>query len=117
MKTAKLVVGILCIVISVLVLFQSCAVGVGNVLLENDETSGGAGIVVALLMLAGGIVMISTRNSGQTGGAFTCFIMFGIGSWLGSSLAGSFSDLRVWSGLCLILAIINLIWYFKSRRA
>ncbi len=115
-KTAKLVIGILCIVISLFVLFQSCAVGVGNAFLENNEASGGAGIIVAFLLLAGGIVMIATRNAGRKGGSIACFIMFGIGALMGSALAGSFSDLRIWSGLCLILAIVNLVWYLKSKK-
>lgn len=115
-QTAKLVIGILCIVISLFVLFQSCTVGVGNAVLENNEASGGAGIIVAFLMLACGIVMIATRKTGSKGGAVACFIMFGIGALMGSTLAGSFADLRIWAGLCLILAIVNVIWFFQAKK-
>ena len=40
MKTFKLVAGIVCIILSVLIMFQSCAVGVGNTIFETNETSG-----------------------------------------------------------------------------
>ena len=43
MKTWKLVSGILSIIMFVVVAFQSCAVGIGNSLTENGESSGSAG--------------------------------------------------------------------------
>lgn len=63
MKVWKLVSGILSIVLFVFVTFQSCAAGVANTLSENGEVSGTAGVMVAILMLAGGIVSIATRKS------------------------------------------------------
>lgn len=51
MKTAKLVIGILSIVLTMVVLFQSCAATVGDALANEGGTSGGAGMGVALLML------------------------------------------------------------------
>ena len=56
MKVWKLVSGILSIILFVFVSFQSCAAGVSNALEANGEASGSAGIIVAILMLAGGIV-------------------------------------------------------------
>ena len=58
MKVWKLVSGILSIILFVFVSFQSCAAGVSNALEANGEASGSAGIIVAILMLAGGIVSI-----------------------------------------------------------
>ena len=37
MKTAKLVIGIISMVLFVLVAFQSCAAGLGNALADNGE--------------------------------------------------------------------------------
>ena len=62
MKVWKLVSGILSIILFVFVSFQSCAAGVSNALEANGEASGSAGIIVAILMLAGGIVSIATRK-------------------------------------------------------
>ena len=59
MKVWKLVSGILSIILFVFVSFQSCAAGVSNALEANGEASGSAGIIVAILMLAGGIVSIA----------------------------------------------------------
>ena len=49
MKVAKLVSGILSIVLALLVMFQSCAAGIGNALEENGEVGGTGGLLVALL--------------------------------------------------------------------
>lgn len=68
MKVWKLVSGILSIILFVFVSFQSCAAGVSNALEANGEASGSAGIIVAILMLAGGIVSIATRKSLGKGG-------------------------------------------------
>ena len=68
MKTWKLVSGILSMILFVIVTFQSCAAGVANSLEANGETSGSAGVFVAILMLAGGIVSVATRNSEKKGG-------------------------------------------------
>ena len=69
MRTTKLVLGILTIVISAFVVFQSCAAGVANSLSENGESSGTGGLLVAMIMLAGGIVMIASRKSESKGGS------------------------------------------------
>ena len=75
MKVWKLVSGILSIILFVFVSFQSCAAGVSNALEANGEASGSAGIIVAILMLAGGIVSIATRKSLGKGGTI----------WIGSN--------------------------------
>lgn len=54
MRTWKLVAGILSIVLCMIVLFQSCAVGIANTLEESGDFGGTAGLLVALLLLAGG---------------------------------------------------------------
>ena len=109
MKVFKLVAGILCIVISAFVVFQSMAAGLGNALLQNGEVSGSAGIIVALMLLVGGIVMIATRKSEGVGGEVAVIILFFIATFFGASLAGSYTDLRIWAGFCLVLSIVNLV--------
>ena len=104
------------IVLSVLVLFQSCAAGVGNAVSESGEVSGSAGFIVAIILLAGGIVMIATRNSTKKGGAIACIILFLFGALIGFANAGSYSDLRIWSGLCVILAVINIISMLVKKK-
>ena len=111
MKTAKLVTGILSIILFVFVTFQSCAAGVGNALSANGEVSGTAGVMVAVCLLSGGIVSIATRNQDKNGGNIACTIVYVIGALLGLTMAGSYSDLRIWgvySGICGIMHLASM---------
>lgn len=108
MKTWKLVSGILSIIFSALVTVQACIVGLSNTLSKNGEVSGGAGIIVAIMLLSGGITSIVLRK-GSIGGNIAIFILYGIGALFGFTLAGNYIDLYLWSGWCLICAIIAII--------
>ncbi len=114
MKTWKLVSGILSIVLFIMVAFQSCAVGIGNTLGETGEVGGSAGIIVAIMLLAGGIVSIATRKGGK-GGNIALIVLFGIGALLGYGLAGSYSDLYIWATWCLINALLAIVSLIKNR--
>lgn len=109
MKIWKLVSGILSIIFFALVAMQSCAVGVANTLEDSGEVSGSAGILVAVLMLAGGIVSIATRASEKRGGNIALLVLFGLAALLGFSNYGSYSDLAIWSGWCLINAVLAVV--------
>lgn len=108
MKTWKLVSGILSIIFSALVTVQACIVGLSNTLSKNGEVSGGAGIIVAIMLLSGGITSIVVRK-GSIGGNIALFILYGIGALFGFSLAGNYIDLYLWSGWCLICAMLAII--------
>lgn len=114
MKTWKLVSGILSIILFVFVSFQSCAAGLGNTLSANGESSGSAGIIVAFMLLAGGIVSIATRKGGK-GGNVALIILFGLGALIGFTMAGSFADLNIWAGWCLINAILAVVALIKGK--
>ncbi len=109
MKTWKLVSGILSMILFVIVTFQSCAAGVANSLEANGETSGSAGVLVAILMLAGGIVSVATRNAEKKGGNIALIVLFGLAALVGFNGFGSFSDLAIWAGWCLINAILAVV--------
>ena len=116
MKMWKLVSGILSIVLFAVVSFQSCAAGVANTLAENGEMSGSAGILVAILMLTGGIVSISTRKSLGKGGDIALVILFGLAALVGFTNYGSYSDLAIWSGWCAINAVLAVIDMVKKKK-
>jgi hypothetical protein len=116
MKTAKLVTGVLCMVFTALVVFQSCAVGVVNIVESTGESSGMAGLFVALLMLSGGIIQVATRKSEKKGGSIGAFIVFALAAVMGFSMAGTYTDLNVWAGWCLILGILNLICIVTGKK-
>lgn len=116
MKTWKLVSGILSIVAFFMVTFQSCAAGIGNAMAENGEVSGSAGIIVAIMILSGGIVSIATRKGGK-GGNIALIVLFGIGALFGYVLAGSFSDLNIWATWCLINVVLAIVSLIKCKKA
>lgn len=115
MKTWKLVAGILSIVLFVVVTFQSCAAGVVNAIENDGGTSGSVGVIVAILMLAGGIVSIAVRKSSGKGGNIALIILFGLASLFGYAGHGNYSDLVIWSTWCLINAILAVVALVKSR--
>ena len=116
MKIWKLVAGILSIIFSVIVFFQSMLVGTANTLSSNGEVGGSAGVFVSIFMLAGGIVSIAVRNSQKNGGNIAIIILFLLASLLGLGLAGNFSDLNIWAGWCLINAVLAIISIFKQNK-
>lgn len=116
MKTWKLVSGILSIVLFVFVSFQSCAAGIGNALAQNEEISGTGGMIVAVMLLVGGIVSVATRNANGKGGDIALVILYGIGLLVGFSTAGSFSDLNVWAFWCLICAILAIVSMIRKKK-
>lgn len=116
MKTWKLVSGILSIVLFIIVAFQSCTVGLVNTLEENGEFGGSAGIIVAIMMMAGGIVSIATRK-GSKGGNIALIILFGIATIVGFTLAGGYGDLNIWSAWCLINAIFAVIALITGKKS
>ncbi len=116
MKVWRLVAGILSIVLCLIVLLQSCAVGAVNAISENGEVSGSAGFLVAIFMLAGGIVSIATRKAEGKAGSIVLIILFGLAALVGYANYGSYSDLVVWSSWCLVNAVLAVIALLKRKK-
>ena len=114
MKTWKLVSGIISIVLFVFVMFQSCAAGISNSLAENGESGGSAGLIVAIILLAGGIVSIATRN-GSKGGNIALIVLFVLGALCGFKYLGCLV-----SDLCCICSSFfkerAMIIYYKYKK-
>jgi hypothetical protein len=117
MKTWKLVAGILSIILFVVVTFQSCAAGVVNALEANGGSSGSVGVVVAILMLAGGIVSVATRRSVGKGGNITLIVLFGLAALFGFTGYGNYGDLVIWAAWCLINAVLAVVSLIKNNKA
>lgn len=115
MKTWKLVSGILSTVLFVVVAFQSCAAGIVDSIEGAGGTSGGAGILVAILMLSGGIVSIATRKSARRGGDIALIILFGLAALTGFAGYGNYSDLVIWSLWCLVCATCALVSMIRKK--
>lgn len=116
MKVWKLVSGILSCVLFVIVMFQSCAAGVVNALEDNGEISGSAGFLVAVFMLAGGIVSMASRKAEKKGGNIALIILFGLAALIGFANYGNYSDLAVWSFWCLINAVLAIVALITRKK-
>lgn len=113
MKTWKLVSGIISIVLSVFVVFQSMMAGLANALEESGQSSGSAGLVVSICMLCGGIVSIVSRKNNSKGTNIALIILFGLATLTGFVLAGNYSDLYI---VFLVLDQYNTCNHFIKKR-
>ena len=114
MKTLRLVVGIICCVLFCLIMLQSCVAGVSDSLSKTGEMSGTSGMLLAIFMLIAGIIGIAGRSSNKA--TIVAVLFFLIAGLVGRVSIGSFSDLKVWSMLCFILAVIFLASVFITKK-
>ena len=108
MRVWKIVSGILSIALSAFILFQSFFAGLGDILLQNGGSSGAAGVIVAILVLTGGIMSIIVKK-GSVGGNVAIAIILGLAMLIGFIFAGSFPDLAIYAIWCLLCAVIALL--------
>lgn len=116
MKVSKLVAGILLIVLSVFIVFQSGVAGLGNAISGNGQVSGSAGVLLAIMFLASGIVYLATRKKTSLGGDIACMIMLVIAALMGWTNAGSYSDLLIWSWLGFIVGVGFFVWHLLVNK-
>lgn len=115
-SVGRLVVGIILFVLSMFILFQSCATGLVNALEESSDVGGTAGILVVILMISTGVIAICTRNSASKVGPGICAGLLFLAAIIGFCNAGVFSDLAVWSVVNIAFGIIFLICTIKTKR-
>lgn len=116
MKTWRLTAGILSVILSVVVMFQSCAAGLVNAIEENGGSSGSAGVLVAVLMLTGGIVSIAARQSRKAGSCAALMVLFGLAALVGFALHGNYGDLVIWAGWCLLNAAVACAALLRGKK-
>ena len=120
MKTWRIVSGVLSLVFFGFVAFQSCAAGVVDEYTHSGGVSGGAGLIVSIVMLVGGIVSISTREGVKEGKGNTfLFLTYGLAAIVGYGNIGYFKDLKIWSIWCIsnsLVALFDDIWLYANRK-
>ena len=95
----RLVLGILSIVISAVVGFQSCA----------------GGLFTGFFLLAAGIVAIAARKT--KGGTIASIILYALAAIFAfANLSENFGDLVVWAVLSVIFAVVLLITLFLKEK-
>ena len=69
-----------------------------------------------IFLLAGGIVSIATRKSEKKGGNIALIVLFGLAALIGFTNYGNYSDLAIWSGWCLINAILAIVSMITGKQ-
>lgn len=115
MKIAKLVIGIISMVLSIFILFQSCAAGLVNTFEGSGGVSGTAGVIVAACFIIAGIVGVVTRNSYRAGGGLSAAGFYLVAALFGGTMAGNYSDLYIWAFLSWAFAIFYLVDAFYDE--
>lgn len=111
MKLTKLVVGILMIVVAVWISIQSVMAGMAESFTNSSGHAGVAGLTVALLYIASGIVYIATHDKESLAPDIACMIMMLIAWLLGLLNAGIYQDLYIWSWIAFIIGICFFAWH------
>lgn len=114
MKTAKLAIGIISMVLSVFILFQSCAAGLVNTIEGSGGVSGTAGLMVGAFFIIAGIVGVATRNSTRSGGSLTAAGFYLAAALFGVTLAGNYTDLYIWAFLAWAFAAVFIVDAFDD---
>lgn len=107
MKIWKIASGGLSIAVSLFVVCQSFWGGALN-LLAGDKPSGAAGMVVAAMLLAGGIVSIAS-SGGSLGADIAMITLYGVGALVGFTMSGNYADLMIWALWCFLCAVLALV--------
>ena len=116
MKTARLCIGIVSMVLFLIVMFQSCAAGIGEALTGDEGGSAGSGMFVAWLMLIAGIVGVCTRKT--VVGAYVTAAFYALAGIIGvSSIGGIFADLVIWGVLSFIFAGVFVLGGILTKKA
>jgi len=104
----KLVSGIISVVMSAFIVYQSRLASLLATIQNTGDKSGSVGMIVAILILAGGIISIVTRYKG--GGANVPIILiFAFAGAYAITNHGEFLDLIVWGAWCFVCAIMAII--------
>lgn len=112
----RLVIGILSILLSLFILFQSCAAGLGNALEENGASSGSMGTFTAIFIMAAGITAICTRNTVKKAGPVAAAILYFIAGAFTIGQGSTFGDLPIWGGISAVMGVFFIICAFMKKK-
>lgn len=112
----KLVLGILSFLLFVLIMFQSCAAGIGNALSENGEVGGSAGFLCAVNFLISGLIAVIARKSVKKAPMIVAAVFLWLNLLFAKAMAGSYSDLIIWGYLSFIFGTVYLLSVMYKRK-
>jgi len=114
---ARMIIGIISVVLFLVIGLQSCAAGASNLLSDSGERSGTAGLMTAICYFVGGLVGLLTRNSKGKGGPITSCVFYWFAFFISRMFAGSYSDLKVWGVLAFIFGTVYLLSAMKTKKS
>ena len=116
MKTARLCIGIISMVLFLVIILQSCAVGIGEAISGDDGDGFGSGVAVAWLLLIGGIIGVCTRKG--VIGAYVTAAFYALAGIIGVTANSTiYGDLVIWGILSLIFAAVFVLGGFLTKKA
>lgn len=109
----KKIVGILSLVLSALVIFQSVTSESINVLSNHRGVIRTDGIILVTSMLVAGILTLKSENS-------RCILIIAIATFISSGITGlanitTYMDLQIWSILNLIFGGVLILKMYKTN--
>jgi uncharacterized membrane protein (UPF0136 family) len=118
MKTAKITIGILCMLLFIIMVLGACAFSLGGAFTDNDGMGSSSPIMIgmALLFLVAGI--ISVAGSKSKGASLAASIVFGLNAALGITNFKQYMDIGLWMIVAVFLALLYFIFFAvqKSQR-
>lgn len=114
--TAKLILGIISMVLFALVTFQSFAAGLSNILSDNGEVSGFFGFIVAFNLLVSGIIAVAARKSIKKAPWIIAAILLWLNLFFSKAFAGSYSDLVIWGFVSFFIGLFYLLSSVRKIR-
>ncbi len=116
MKTTRLCIGIISMVLFLLIIFQSCVAGIGGAFSEKENSGAAAGTFVAWIMLIAGIIGVCSRR--YTIGAYITAGFYTLAGIIGVSAFNSFfAELVVWGIVNFIFAIVFVCAGIVNKKA
>lgn len=113
---ARTVLGILSIILFVMVMFQSCAAGLGNALSDNGEVSGSAGFMCALNLLVAGLIVLVARKTVKKAPMIIAAVLMYLNLFYSQVMAGSYKDLVIWGFLSFAFGVIYLFSVLHTKK-
>lgn len=114
--TAKLVIGIVSMVLFGLVALQSCAAGLSNILADKGEASGSFGFLVALNLLITGIIAVAARKSTRKTPWIIAAILLWLNYFYAKMFGGSYTDLVIWGFISFMIGVFYLLSSVRTKK-
>lgn len=113
---AKRIVATVSLFLFIVISFQSCAVGLGNILSSSGEASGTAGAFLAFFFLVSGIIILFAAKAQSKVPAFIAGGLLWFGYFIAKMLCGSYSDLKLWGFIAFAIGTFYMFSAVRSKK-